>query len=66
MQVNLRYMIDMETYHQSHSKDEDSGQQQKQMEIVDMDRDEPPSEEFAIMLPPRILGLSLHDKKWSE
>jgi hypothetical protein len=66
MQVNPRYMIDMETYHHSHSKDEDSDQRQRQPETLDMDRDKPPSEGFAIMLPPRILGFGLHDKKWSE
>ncbi|GAW24657.1 hypothetical protein ANO14919_142480 [Xylariales sp. No.14919] len=62
--VNPRYMIDMETYHQSIQKDDDALNQQGTIETVDMDQDAPPTEEFTIMLPPRILGFGLHDKKW--
>ncbi|KAI1500278.1 P-loop containing nucleoside triphosphate hydrolase protein [Biscogniauxia marginata] len=64
--VNPRYMIDMETYHQGHSKEGDTHRRQDALEHVDLDRDDPPSDEFTIMLPPKILGFGLHDKKWKN
>lgn len=59
-------MIDMETYHQSHQKDEDDGNSpQHDLVQVDMEQPEPPDEDFAIMAPPQIRGFGMHDKRWS-
>ncbi|KAH8168913.1 ATPase family associated with various cellular activities (AAA) domain-containing protein [Sarocladium implicatum] len=65
--VNPRYMIDMETYHQSHRKDEEyDNDPQHALVQVDLDLDEPSSDDFAIMLPPQIRGFGMHDKRWKD
>jgi hypothetical protein len=65
--VNPRYMVDMETYKQLHDEAETNiGITAGDIDAKAMDRDEPPSEDFAIQLPPMVLGFGLHDKKWSN
>ena len=65
--VNPRYMVDMHTYKQLHDEaDTNIGLTTGDISAAAMDRDEPPSEDFAIQLPPKVLGFGLHDKKWSN
>jgi len=65
--VNPRYMVDMHTYKQLHEEvDTNIGLSTGDISAAAMGRDEPPSEDFAIQLPPKVLGFGLHDKKWSN
>ncbi|RGP72192.1 p-loop containing nucleoside triphosphate hydrolase [Fusarium sporotrichioides] len=62
---NPRYMVDMATYRELHNKEND----QKSIEHGDlgqeaMNSDDPPDDTFVLLLPPRIRGFGLHDKKW--
>ncbi|KAI0430410.1 P-loop containing nucleoside triphosphate hydrolase protein [Xylaria sp. FL1042] len=64
---NPRYMIDMSTYKELHLKDknqtidtyDDLGEET-------MNLQEPLEDPFLLLLPPKILGFGLHDKKWKS
>lgn len=73
-------MIDMDTYKESILKEDDTlnhqddglsqldetSSRQDEFETVDINQDCLPDEDFVILLPPKILGFGLHDKKWSK
>jgi len=60
-------MVDMQTYKHLHDEpDTHTATDPDALDLDLMDSDSPPDDEFAIQLPPRILGFGLHDKKWSE
>ncbi|SPO04285.1 related to TOB3 (member of AAA-ATPase family) [Cephalotrichum gorgonifer] len=64
MQVaNPRYMVDMSTYRELHKEQGQSGER-GDLDAEAMSRDEPPDDPFVLLLPPRILGFGMHDKKW--
>lgn len=69
-QANPKYMIDMETYEHLHTKAEDGEGAQRgkvhQVETVDAGLNDPPNEEFLLLLPSSILGYGFHDKRWSK
>lgn len=68
-QSNPRYMIDMEMYKTLHSDDdkqEDSPKSTQTLAYEILCRDEPPCDNFLLLLPPTLLGFGMHDKKWSE
>ncbi|KAH6890682.1 P-loop containing nucleoside triphosphate hydrolase protein [Thelonectria olida] len=65
---NARYMLDYEGYREVHQTDGDNeirrqGQSDDLPETL-LGRDEPPDDPFLLLLPPRIHGFGLHDKKW--
>lgn len=69
MQSNPRYMIDTMTYHELHNKKERSRiaeEEKSQLSSEVMNFESPPDGPFVLLLPARILGFGMHDKKWSE
>ncbi|KAM6532569.1 hypothetical protein FSOLCH5_001993 [Fusarium solani] len=62
---NPRYMVDMATYRELHSKEEvQTAVAQDDLGEGVMSSSEPPDDPFVLLLPPRIRGFGLHDKKW--
>ncbi|KAL2170510.1 hypothetical protein VTG60DRAFT_4796 [Thermothelomyces hinnuleus] len=67
MQVpNPRYMIDMATYKELHAKEQQYGAAESRDDLGKeaIESDTPPQDPFVLLLPPKILGYGLHDKKW--
>ncbi|KAM7187458.1 P-loop containing nucleoside triphosphate hydrolase protein [Rhypophila sp. PSN 637] len=68
---NPRYMIDMATYLELHQKESMVVEGQSSLHhdsISDklIDGENPPGEGFLLLLPSKILGFGLHDKKWKS
>jgi hypothetical protein len=60
-------MVDMATYRELHSKEEvQTAVAQDDLGEGVMSSSEPPDDPFVLLLPPRIRGFGLHDKKWSK
>jgi len=59
--TNSRYMIDTATFNELHPS---QSLQQDELGSDAMERDNPPDETFLLLLPPRIHGYGLDDKKW--
>ncbi|KAI1411714.1 hypothetical protein F5Y13DRAFT_200698 [Hypoxylon sp. FL1857] len=66
-----RYVIDLKTYRSLH-KDNQYENRAYRMGLVDelgeevMSKDEPPDDQFALLLPPTIKGFNLRRKKWYD
>ncbi|KAL4910568.1 P-loop containing nucleoside triphosphate hydrolase protein [Aspergillus multicolor] len=58
-----RYMVDMKTYGTMHA-DPDSIPTGKELDSDAMDKNDPPSGSFLLLLPHAIRGFAFHDKKW--
>jgi hypothetical protein len=58
-------MIDMNTYHQMHSKAE-SLRQRDDLGLKAFESEEAPSEDFLLLLQTKIHGFGFQDKKWSK
>lgn len=68
----------MSTYNDLHgedgensSKGSDSGTDSdevpgKELTEAELEKDQPPADPFALLLPPTIVGFRFHDKKWSQ
>ncbi|ETS73988.1 hypothetical protein PFICI_13854 [Pestalotiopsis fici W106-1] len=63
---NPRYMIDTVTYHELHEKAASQRAENSTTRLSQelMDSETPPEGSFVLLLPPRILGFGMHDKKW--
>ena len=62
---NPRYMVDIKTHKELHAKEQgNDGPGQDDLGKELMDSDTPPEDPFVLLLPPKILGYGLHDKKW--
>ena len=62
---NPRYMVDITTYKELHMKGQNveaPGRDDLGEEL--MESEDPPGGSFVLLLPPKILGYGLHDKKW--
>lgn len=57
-------MIDMEAYHTLHPDDNKQPRGEDDLDSVATLSDEPPAEPFSLLLPPKIKGYGLHNKKW--
>ena len=66
MQVsNPRYMVDMGMYRELHEKESTtSGAEAANDDLINQPT--PPDDPFILLLPPKILGFGLHDKKWKS
>ncbi|KAM5341918.1 hypothetical protein ACJ41O_014949 [Fusarium nematophilum] len=62
---NPRYMVDMATYRELHSKERgETAVAQGDLGEEVMNSSEHPDDPFIMLLPARIRGFGLHDKKW--
>ena len=60
-------MIDVATYREAHLKEHDrTGGLRDDLGDEAMGRDELPDEPFVMLLPPKIQGFDLDNKKWSK
>ena len=65
--TNPKYMVDYKTYrqiHPFHFKDPLATEAEMLEQGVTMDAEEPPNDDFSILLPDTIVGYAFHDKKW--
>ncbi|ROV96210.1 hypothetical protein VSDG_04992 [Cytospora chrysosperma] len=68
--TNPRYMIDMETYNALHGEENEARNQADTMHWrgdlrpEEMQADEPPTDDFTLLLPATIKAFRFHDKKW--
>ncbi|KAM7209780.1 ATPase family AAA domain-containing protein FIGL1, partial [Rhypophila decipiens] len=68
---NPRYMVDMATYLELHQKESMAvgGQSSLRHDSISdelVNGENPPGESFLLLLPSKILGFGLHDKKWKS
>ncbi|KAI1739152.1 AAA family ATPase [Xylaria scruposa] len=64
---NPRYVVDISTYKELHDKDKDQAVKARDdLGEKAMNCQEPPEDPFLLLLPPKILGFGLHDKKWKN
>ncbi|GAB1312745.1 hypothetical protein MFIFM68171_02955 [Madurella fahalii] len=64
---NPRYMIDTMTYKDLHSKDNtEMAKSRDDLGEERMNSDTPPEDPFVLLLPPKIFGFGIHDKKWRK
>ncbi|KAL8366108.1 hypothetical protein RB595_004739 [Gaeumannomyces hyphopodioides] len=62
---NPRYMIDMATYHDLHNNQQDESADLRDDLGKDMmESSQPPKDPFVLLLPSKMLGFRLHDRKW--
>jgi hypothetical protein len=62
-------MLDYESYREMHQKDEEEESNRPgdlDEELLGPNEPEPPNDAFLLLLPARMHGFGLHDKKWSE
>ena len=61
-------MVDFNTYRKMHSSAAVFKHKAKSSDILPLDameKDEPPDDQFLLLLPANVWGFSLQDKKWS-
>ncbi|KAI1752740.1 P-loop containing nucleoside triphosphate hydrolase protein [Xylaria castorea] len=63
---NPRYVVDIGTYKELHAKDQKVTNARDDLGEEAMNLEEPPKDPFLLLLPPKILGFGLHDKKWKN
>ncbi|KAL6407257.1 hypothetical protein AUP68_10086 [Ilyonectria robusta] len=62
---NARYMIDMETYRELHGLNQNEEvRPESDLDKGSMDQKDPPEDPFLLLLPAKVRGYGLHDKKW--
>ncbi|KAH8664768.1 P-loop containing nucleoside triphosphate hydrolase protein [Ilyonectria robusta] len=62
---NARYMIDMETYRELHGLNQNEEiRPESDLDKESMDQEVPPEDPFLLLLPAKVRGYGLHDKKW--
>jgi hypothetical protein len=58
-------MVDMVTYRELHPEDH-TPEQREYLEQENMEAEDPPDEDFLLLLPATVHGFGLQDKKWRE
>ncbi|KAG9697758.1 P-loop containing nucleoside triphosphate hydrolase protein, partial [Aureobasidium melanogenum] len=68
--TNLRFMVDMSTYHTLHPSTADAPQDMaspgEALEHTTMQAKEPPGDDFLFTLPARVPGFGFHNKRWVD
>ncbi|KIX92613.1 uncharacterized protein Z520_11642 [Fonsecaea multimorphosa CBS 102226] len=65
--TNPKYMVDYKTYREIHPSQFEvplASEREMLERGVTMDAEEPPNDDFSLLLPDTIVGYAFHDKKW--